>query len=267
MKFFLSKLLSDSVSNKATFNATQITTFYAKYTGLQKPEQTILSLVGETIKNGRMLDIGVGGGRLTHYFAPLVNEYIGIDYAENMVEFCKQQFHSKPPNISFQLCDARDMSIFRDAYFDFVLASFNCIDYVSHTDRIKILNEMKRVSKIGGLVCFSAHNLVSVQDLFKLQLPINPFKVPRTIYRYASLLSLNEGKKQLINKDYAIINDGAHDFGLKTYYIKPIKQIEQIEALEFKNIRIFSLVDGKEVAGRSELSSLKDPWLYYLCTS
>jgi hypothetical protein len=67
-----------------------------------------------------------------------------------------------------------------------------------------------------------------------------------------------------MRNDYAIINDGAHHFSLKTYYIKPLKQIEQLEELQFKNIRIFSL-DGKEAAGGLELSSLKDCWVYYLC--
>lgn len=142
------------VSNWRAYNAKDVAEEYAAQTHLQKPEQAVLNLVADTLKNGRMLDIGVGGGRTTYHFAPLVEEYIGIDYAEKMIEACQRKFRSGPGNVSFKLCDATDMSMFRDAYFDFVLASFNCIDYMAHDDRIKTLEEIKRVSKRGSHMLF-----------------------------------------------------------------------------------------------------------------
>jgi ubiquinone/menaquinone biosynthesis C-methylase UbiE len=155
--------------------------------------------------------------------------------------------------------------MFRDAYFDFVLASYNCIDYLSHDDRIKALEEIKRVCKIGGLVCFSSHNLL-YDKLFEVKPSLNPLRLLLAIYRYAWLVALNGSGKRLAKKDYAIINDGAHNFSLKTYYIKPIKQIEQLGELQFNNVRVFSL-DGNEILGASELNSSRDCWLYYLCTA
>ncbi len=37
-----------------------------------------------------MLDMGVGGGRTTKYFAPLVRFYIGADYAFPMLKSAKK---------------------------------------------------------------------------------------------------------------------------------------------------------------------------------
>jgi ubiquinone/menaquinone biosynthesis C-methylase UbiE len=253
------------MSNQTAYNAKEVVEYFAMQTDLQKPEQTILKLLTENIRNGRMLDIGVGAGRTTYHFAPLVQEYIGIDYSERMIETCQRKFHPVPPNICFKVCDAKAMGIFKDGYFDLVLASFNCIDYMCHSERIKTLREIRRTCKRGGLVCFSSHNL-QCDDLFKIKGSRNPLKLLLAIYRHAWLLALNRFTKQLASKDYATINDGAHNFRLKTYYIKPTKQIEQLKELGFRDIRMFSL-DGNELAGGSEAGSLKDCWLYYLSTA
>ena len=74
----------------------------------------------------KMLDIGVGGGRTTLHFAPLVKEYVGIDYSQNMIKACQERF----AQVSFQTADARSMGIFKDSTFDFILFSYNGIDYI-----------------------------------------------------------------------------------------------------------------------------------------
>jgi ubiquinone/menaquinone biosynthesis C-methylase UbiE len=253
------------ISNQAAYNAKQVVEEYACATYLHPPEQTILNLVAGSIKNGKMLDVGVGGGRTTLHFAPLVEEYIGIDYAERMIEACQRRFRPVPPNVSFRIGEAKDLSAFRSGYFDFVLASFNCIDYsASHDDRLKALQEMRRVCRKGGLVCFSTHNLL-YGDLFKIRFDKNPFRAASAIYQYLWLLILNAGRKRFASRDYAWIRDEAHAFSLKTYYIKPLKQVEQLEELGFEDVRIFRL-DGSEVAAGSDLGTLRDGWLYYLCT-
>ncbi|MBV8898756.1 MAG: class I SAM-dependent methyltransferase [Verrucomicrobia bacterium] len=252
-------------SNRQAYNARQVVREYASATYLQPPERTILDLVAGFMKNGKMLDIGVGGGRTTLHFAPLAKEYIGIDYAEKMIEACHRRFRPLPPNVSFKVGDANDLSAFRSGYFDFVLASFNCIDYsASHDDRFKTLQEMRRVCRKGGLVCFSTHNLL-YGDLFKIRLDKNPFHAVTAVYRYLWLMVLNGGRKRFANRDYAWIRDEAHAFSLKTYYITPLKQLEQLKELGFEGVRIFRL-DGCEVVAGSDLRALRDGWLYYLCT-
>jgi ubiquinone/menaquinone biosynthesis C-methylase UbiE len=94
----------------------------------------------------RVLDLGVGGGRTTHSLAPHASLYIGIDYSRAMIEICQDRF----PHHQFEPGDARDLSRFPAGWFDFVLFSYNGIDFVDHADRLQVLKEIARVSHLGG---------------------------------------------------------------------------------------------------------------------
>jgi len=146
------------MSNLKTFESDASVKLYSIQDQLQKPEESILNILKDQLLNIKMLDLGVGGGRTTLHFAKKTKEYVGVDYAENMIKICNEKF-SMQENISFKCGDARDLNDFENEYFDFVLFSFNGIDYVSHTDRLKILSEIKRVGKKNGYFAFSSHNV------------------------------------------------------------------------------------------------------------
>ncbi len=253
------------LSNKKTYEARNVVRRYASVTQLQEPEKTILELIKSRLKDMRMLDIGVGGGRTTHHFAGLVKEYVGTDYSENMINACRKQFPSAGQNVSFKVCDVRDMQIFVDNYFDFILFSFNGIDCVAHEDRLRAMEEIKRVGKSGGVYCFSTHNLQSADTLYSFKPSVNPRKMLWAILRHLLLRLLNKSFKELKNGRYAIIRDGSQIFRLSLYYIKPEEQIEQLRDLGFSNIQVFSLSTGKEITNKSQLAAVTDSWLYYIC--
>jgi SAM-dependent methyltransferase len=252
------------MSNKNTYETKAVVVTYAHATGLQEPEKTVLEILRDRLLNMRMLDIGVGGGRTTLHFASVVREYVGIDYSENMIEACTRRFVPLPRNVTFRVCDVREMDIFGDNCFDFVLFSYNGMDYISHEDRLKALREIKRVCTKGGFFCFSTHNLQCFNKLFSLRRAIGCKDWAKEIVRFVLLRCVNKGPNKLSNGGFAIINDGAHKFRLRTYYISPAEQIAQLVSLGFNNPRIFDL-SGTEVNGERPLSSLTDSWLYYLC--
>jgi ubiquinone/menaquinone biosynthesis C-methylase UbiE len=109
-----------------------------------------------------MLDLGVGGGRTTAHFAALAGSYLGVDYSEEMVRACTVRF----PHLRFMQADARAMPQCADASFDFVLFSYNGIDYVEETGRQRVLDEVRRVLSPHGSFAFSTHNLNSCHELF-----------------------------------------------------------------------------------------------------
>ena len=47
------------------------------------------------------------------------------------------------------------------------------------------------------------------------------------------------------NPRHHMVNDGAHNFQLKTYYITPIEQIKQLSELGYSDIKMYSLTDGQ----------------------
>jgi len=238
---------------------------YAHHTGLQPPEARIFEELRPCLAGGAMLDVGVGAGRTTRHFAPAVAEYLGVDLSPSMVEHCRRQFGSQ--HCRFQVADVRELSALGRHRFDFVLFSYNGLDYLAHEDRLHALDQIHAVCRPGAWFCFSTHNLHALGHLMRLraQCSRNPVALWRNLrnwlrwrWRHAQHV------KQLAAqpRDWAIVNDGAHECRLETYYVRPAAQLAQLEPL-FGGARVFSL-QGQELAG-AELAGTEDDWLYYLC--
>jgi ubiquinone/menaquinone biosynthesis C-methylase UbiE len=253
--------------NQTTYRAAQIVRHYAQLRALQPAEQTIFDLLKVQLPTLKMLDIGVGGGRTTRHFAPAVAEYVGIDYSAEMVAMCDRQFAAHP-TWQFAVCDAREMSRFADNTFDFILFSFNGIDYCSHADRLKVLQEVDRIGKPGGYFCFSSHNLQRFEQEFDLtqQLRLNPIVSYTNLVMWGIVRLFNRAidLKTLKASAHAIVKDDSHNFRLETYYIRPQAQIQQLEP-HFDQIQAFSWQSGLEITTESELSTTVEQWLYYFC--
>ena len=190
----------------------------------------------EKLKSMRMLDIGVGGGRTTNYFANRVKHYIGIDYSKEMIDICQKKFSC----LEFLHCDVRNMAIFGDNSFDIVFFSFNGIDNLGHDDRLIALKEIRRVcKKPGGIFFFSSHNLNFIPYWFSFKFSLDPFITFGNLYKYILLRLKNINVK--CNRGYAIINDGAHNFKFTQYYIVPTVQIDQLRNIGFKKIQAYRL--------------------------
>ena len=130
-----------NLQNKEFYESDEAVLHYSDSSELQAPEASVIEHIGYRLKDMSMLDIGVGAGRTAEHFSPLVRNYIGTDYSENMINACNLKKASYSKDVSFIVCDAVDMGNFGDNLFDFVLFSFNGIDYLSHPDRLKALDD------------------------------------------------------------------------------------------------------------------------------
>ncbi len=253
-------------NNQRTYTAPSIVQHYAQLSTLQPAETILLSL--EQLSTMKMLDLGVGGGRTTKHFAPLVAEYVGLDYSPEMIAICKQRFDSSSPTLSLAVGDARDLSRFRDNYFDLILFSFNGIDYISHSDRLKVFQEISRVGKSGGYFCFSSHNLQGLEREFewRKQVSFNPISTYVNLVMWLLLRCYNRSltQAQLKASAHVIVRDESHNFRLQTYYVRPQAQLQQLES-QFRNIKVYSWKNVREIKSSSELEANSELWLYYLC--
>lgn len=250
-----------------SYNSPEIVEFYFQYRDYTKPELAIFERFRGDFPEMKLLEIGIGGGRITDYLAPRVKEFTGIDYSENMVKACKQRFKKHKENFNLFHCDARDMSMFEDRSFDFIFFSFNGIDFADYDDRIKVFKEIIRVGKEKAYFYFSTHNLQNMSKFLSLSfhLPKNPLKWISAIKFYKLARKYNGSPSTYDNKKYAIIKDGGHNFGIDSFYIKPIEQINQLKMLRFQDIEVYSLGEGKILKEENELKKNDDYWLYYLC--
>ena len=254
--------------NKTTYKASKIVNYYAQLNTLQPAEKAILERLKGKSSSIKMLDIGVGGGRTTQHFSKIASNYVGIDYSAEMISACKKRFSASSCKMQFEVCDARDMSQFIDNSFDFILFSFNGIDYASHEDRLKIFQEISRVGKPGGYFFFSTHNLQGLESEFEIKnhISLNPLKTYVNLVMFALLRFFNRSYTltQLKTADFAIIRDESHNFQLQTYYIRPKEQIHQLGEW-FSNVQVYSWRKEIEITNLKELKMNDDMWLYYFC--
>ena len=254
--------------NQKAYAALRIVQHYAQLQALQPAEQAVLDRLRDRLPAMKMLDIGVGGGRTTKHFAAIVADYTGIDYSAAMIAACKKRFAASTQPTRFEVCDARDLSRFQDNSFDFVLFSFNGIDYISHTDRAKVFQEVRRVGKPGGYFCFSSHNLQGLEQAFSLskQLQLNPLKTYVNLVMLALLRCFNRSvtTKQLSASAHVVVKDESHNFRLQTYYVRPQAQLSQLDA-NFSDVNVYAWKSGLNITDARELVANVDLWLYYLC--
>lgn len=108
--------------------------------------------------NMKILDIGCGPGSITLDLAALVpeGEIIGIDFNSTAIESANELVKSrKAMNASFQVADVLKLP-FADNSFDIVCAHQVLIHLPGDAFKVGAvegLKEMRRVCKVGGLVC------------------------------------------------------------------------------------------------------------------
>lgn len=240
---------------------------YAGYDELGLQEKLALENVGELVRNKRILDIGVGGGRTTAALLELSENYIGVDYVQEMVDRCRSRF----PGVRFEHADARAMPQFADQAFDFIVFAWAGICMVDHAGRMAILAEVRRLLAPGGVFLFSTYNRNSVEHAQQFVFPefsatLNPVKlllrsvrfIVDTAHRVRNRLRFKP--LEVATAEYSIINDKCHNYQTMLYYITYEEQLKQLERFGFTGNPIVFAVDGSLV--KNDNGQLGDSLLF-----
>jgi SAM-dependent methyltransferase len=256
-----------SPDNRAAWHRADVVVTLGALRGLQPPEQAVMDKLGAWLEGKRMLDVAVGAGRTTPYFAPIVGSYLGTDFSAPVLQGARSSVGDEFGNVSLAVEDMRDLSRYEPGSFDFVLCSFNGLDCISHEERLIVLTEFRRVCEASGAICFSSHNLGSLPDLFRVGDARQPGLVDkvRRLARCAMLRTVNESPRRLMARPYAMVRDGALNFELNQYYVAPHEQLAQLKAAGFPSVDVYGQ-DGRLVVNGA-LDHATDGWLYYLARS
>ena len=241
-----------------TYRQGDVVQWYASREDLKPAEAAIFDSLEPGLRQARLLDIGVGGGRTTVHLRDRVADYVGVDYSPDLVAATAARF----PGSRIELADVRDLRQFGDGEFDVVLFSFNGISSLEHEDRLRGLAEVRRVLAAGGAFVFSAHNREHER------LGLLPWQHPGWIGRpmlrkswealRATRARRSMRRRELSTADYALVNDEAHGYALVHYYITPQQQIAQLRSVGFDQVQI---VDSTGTFGRVLPT---DVWLHYV---
>jgi len=109
------------------------------------------ALVQQIVRGSkRILDVGVGTGRMIPLYAPLVKEYIGIDNSNYMVSQASK-YKKDFSNIKILKENIEDLNkVFPKQHFDYSLILWNTLGNVN--DEIIALQNLKEITKKSILI-------------------------------------------------------------------------------------------------------------------
>ncbi len=242
--------------------------FYAgKKQRLYPAEASVIERFEGSWQSIRMLDIGIGAGRTTAHFAPLAGEYVGVDYGAAFVEHCREVF-GESESVRFSVADAREFDTLGLGRFDFILFSFNGIDYSDHPSRLRVLRNIRGALNHEGWFLFSSHSLLGVSKWWSSpriswQRPAHSLVAfAKALVKAPLLLWVNRHVDLAAGRTrgHVILNDGAHRLSLTTYYVDPAEQLAQLADAGFALVAAFS-PDGEVI---DPLETDERGWVSYL---
>ncbi len=121
---------------------------------------------GEVVAGRRVLDLASGEGFGAAILARSASSVTGVDIDERSVEHSRLNYEVL--ELSFEVADARELSMFDDDAFEAVVA-FEMIEHVENQSRV--LDEIRRVLQPDGILIISTPD----RDAYHEVTPDNPF--------------------------------------------------------------------------------------------
>lgn len=128
----------------------------------ERKAKTIIAVLsdsfGTDLRSFSILDVGCSTGIMANYFSDYFGEVVGIDIDEPAVQYARGNFIKD--NIKFNIGDAMDIR-HSNNNFDVVI----CAHVYEHVpDASRLMAEIHRVLKPGGVCYFSAGNRLTVKE-------------------------------------------------------------------------------------------------------
>jgi SAM-dependent methyltransferase len=220
-----------------------------------------------------VLDLGVGAGRTVPLLAPFATRYVALDCAPEMVAACRDRY----PGIDVQVGDARDLSRFAAGSFELVLFSFNGLDALNHAGRRRVLREVNRVLRPGGLFWFSTLNIEGAgrrMRPWRLEWPVREAsrlrslvagahmlaRVPKRLWNYARLL-----RPFAHGQGWCMDTISAHDYALLVHYTSLPSALQELAEFGFAQDPV--VLDSSFGRSAAELAEYADVFWFQILAS
>jgi SAM-dependent methyltransferase len=228
---------------------------------IARPEIELIRRLRPELKDTRMLDMGIGGGSTSLYFASVVKFYHGFDRVQAAVAADKKYLDDQVDPDDIFLADACSMAFAADGTYDLILFSGEGIDEASVEDRVRIMKEVHRVGREGAWFCFSSRNLQSLRP----GVGFGAVDLLRRLRRHMLMGTANQGLARFRHQPSAVLVDEKSGYQLLVHYVTPKEQVRVLKELGFHDVRILSARSGLEVRDWRRWDKLIDDTLYYLC--
>ena len=117
---------------------------------------TTTTYIEQYLRNGmKILDIGAGAGAYSIYYACKGYEVTAVEPVKRNIEIIKSRVDNEGVNINIQQGNALNLKDFADESFDVVLCLGPLYHLSSDEEKLKCIEETKRVCKQGGKMFFA----------------------------------------------------------------------------------------------------------------
>jgi ubiquinone/menaquinone biosynthesis C-methylase UbiE len=156
--------MGDGLEYQRDFSEIHPKTMFDEQGRLQKARKTVAVILDALWKaridpgQTRLLDIGCSTGILTRHYAEFFGQVVGIDIDDGAVEWARRNRAAN--NVSYEIGDSMELP-FLEGEFDLV----TCTHIYEHVpNATRMLKEICRVLRSGGLCYFAAENRLRVWD-------------------------------------------------------------------------------------------------------
>ena len=128
----------------------------------ERKAKTIIAVLndffGTDFRSFSIIDVGCSTGIMANYFSDYFGEVVGIDIDAPAVRYARENFTKD--NLEFNIGDAMNIKFPKNS-FDVVICA-HIYEHVPDADRL--MAEIRRVLKPGGVCYFSAGNRLAVKE-------------------------------------------------------------------------------------------------------
>lgn len=239
------------ISNKDLYESHSVIDKYAsnnvRHRCLNNPEKYFID--DYDIKDKKVLVLGSGIGRVPSNLLLFGNSVVGLELSDKLYELSNLLFpNEKFKELKFVHGNAVHLEMFKDNSFDVVWFPQNGIDYtLDLQDRYRIIREMTRVCKVGGIVSFSSLNSTA----FCLS-----YKIPWRHIEFKNIF------KNFLFRETYVVGGGVRYMSKPQFLIKETLNIASLKYLGF-TADIRHGIDYR-ITKYFKLSSYIFPWLNYV---
>ncbi len=178
-----------------------------------------LNRLAERWQNGSLLNLGCAHGP---DFLPFKDSFklYGVDFSDEMLKLARRYALKYDFNVELSLADVRQLP-YSDNSFDWAISVATYHHIKGKQERLKALNELKRVLKPGGEVFITVWNRCQPGFWFKPKDLYVPWrKKDKTLYRYYHLFSYAELEILVSKAGFSILEshpESTYRFPLKQF--------------------------------------------------
>lgn len=127
---------------------------------ISKAIELILNTIGDESKE--ILDLGCGPGLYTEILAGLGHRVTGVDFSANSIRYAKEQAMDK--GLAIEYCNMNYLDLDFENRYDLVMLIFTDLGVLLPEERVKVLENIYRALKPGGIVIFDLLNDTNIEE-------------------------------------------------------------------------------------------------------